>query len=360
MKKIGIMSMQRIINYGSFLQAYGLKKILEELDYNVEFVDYEYEKPIIESKNKSTGLASKLKSNRKLINRIKSKIQWIIYNKKYSSYLKKYLNVQSSKNIRPNDIDYLIIGSDEVFNCMQGYPVGFSRELFGNHYDDVSVLSYAASFGFTTLDLINKYGIKDELSCLLKKFCAISVRDKNSYEIISNLLKYSPEEHLDPVLVSSYNYSSKIRLKNYIIIYAYPGRLSQEEESYIKSFAKKHNKKIVSLGFNQDIADYNLYVDPMKVLSYFKNADYVITDTFHGTVFSIKSNTKFCTIIRDSNRNKLQDLLNKMDKKDRAVHKLQDIESKYLEDCDFSNTNKILEKEREKSINYLKNNLQKN
>ena len=46
MKKVGIMSMQRIKNYGSFLQAYGLKKNVENLGYDVEFVDYEYEKTI--------------------------------------------------------------------------------------------------------------------------------------------------------------------------------------------------------------------------------------------------------------------------------------------------------------------------
>lgn len=48
-------------------------------------------------------------------------------------------------------------------------------------------------------------------------------------------------------------------------------------------------------------------------------ADYVITDTFHGTVFSIKMNTKFCTLVRDSNRNKLEALLNKLDKLDKIL-----------------------------------------
>ena len=51
MKKIGIMSMQRIKNYGSFLQAYGLKKIIEKLGYEVEFVDYHIGEPIIKEEN---------------------------------------------------------------------------------------------------------------------------------------------------------------------------------------------------------------------------------------------------------------------------------------------------------------------
>ena len=53
MKKVGIMSMQRIINYGSFLQAYGLKKVIEGLGYEVEFVDYQVEKTLISDKKRS-------------------------------------------------------------------------------------------------------------------------------------------------------------------------------------------------------------------------------------------------------------------------------------------------------------------
>ena len=53
MSKVGILSMQRIKNYGSFLQAYGLKKIIEELGHDVEFVDYHIEPSIIENKENS-------------------------------------------------------------------------------------------------------------------------------------------------------------------------------------------------------------------------------------------------------------------------------------------------------------------
>ena len=348
--------MQRIANYGSFLQAYGLKKTIEELGYEVEFVDYDYEKPIITSKKNEKNIIKKIISKKGIIKRLKTKIGWIKFQKKYKIFLLKHLNITDKKNLQPKNIDCLIIGSDEVFNCLQGYPVGYSRELFGYHYEGMKVLSYAASFGFSKLELLKEYGVDREISNMLNRFEAISVRDKNSFEIVSELTTgKNIEEHLDPVIISNYTDEVEINLSNYIIVYTYPGRLTEEEEKYIKAFSKKYNKKIVSLGFYQNIADLNLYVDPLEILSYFKNADYVITDTFHGTIFSIKTNSKFCTIIRDSNKNKLQDLLIKLKQEDRKVVELPDIESKYQKECDFSVTNLIMEEERKRSIEYLRN-----
>ena len=119
----------------------------------------------------------------------------------------------------------------------------------------------------------------------------------------------------------------------------------------------RHNKKIICIGHYSNIADKNIICNPLYVFSYFKNADYVITDTFHGTVFSIKMNTKFCTLIRDSNRNKLEALLKKLDKLDRKVEKMEDIEQLYNTEIDFYKTNQIIEQERKKTTLYLKGNI---
>ena len=119
----------------------------------------------------------------------------------------------------------------------------------------------------------------------------------------------------------------------------------------------RHNKKIICIGHYSNIVDKNIICNPLYVFSYFKNADYVITDTFHGTVFSIKMNTKFCTLIRDSNRNKLEALLKKLDKFDRKVEKMEDIEQLYNTEIDFYKTNQIIEQERKKTTLYLKENI---
>ena len=353
-KKVGIMSMQRITNYGSFLQAYGLKQIIEDLGYDVEFVDYEYERCLNLGKRKKI---EKIKKIFNLVKTLKIKKEWNKFKKIYNKYLFKYLKISEQLNIRPSDLDKLVIGSDEVFNCMQDVPVGYSRELFGKNYEKIDVISYAASFGYTTMNMIKEYGISNELHNSLKQFKNISVRDKNSYDIIVDLGLRNPAMHVDPVLISKYDNLQKVDLKDYIIVYTYPGRLNKKEENAIKKFATKHNKTIVSLGFYQSIADINLYVDPLKVFSYFKNADYIITDTFHGTIFSIKTNSKFCTIIRKSNKNKLEDLLTKLKQTDRLISDIQDLEMTYNKTIDYSETNKIIANEREKSIKYLKENL---
>ena len=194
---------------------------------------------------------------------------------------------------------------------------------------------------------------------MLSRFSAISVRDKNSKEIVEALSGARPSINLDPVLIGDYGdaFERPVRYRNYIIVYAYSGRLAKDEEKAIRRFAREKNKKIISLGFYQSCADKNLVVEPLDVLAYFKNADYVITDTFHGSVFSIKANTKFCTIIRDSNRNKLTSLLKKMKCEKQIANSLSDIWSVYDKPINFDETNKIIEAETEKTRQYLRENL---
>lgn len=360
--KVGIMSMQRVINYGSFLQAYGLKKIVENITgQSVEFIDYEFGIDLI-SKNKRSGkkesLIYKIKKNR---------TPWNYFRKmKYFKQVRNNL-IKDMKTIGVDlpkvnqDVDTLIIGSDEVFNCLQPYPVGYSKQLFGEGYEKSVLISYAASFGNTQYDDLVKYDIEVEIKKMLSNFKGISVRDENSAYIVRQLLGIEPEINMDPVLM--YNFIDEMKLyttneSGYIIIYAYTGRLSKAEENYIKEFARDRNKRIISIGHYSSIADENITCIPFYVFSYFKNADYVITDTFHGTVFSIKMNTKFCTIIRDSNRNKLSALLERLGRLDRRVEKLSDIERLYNISIDYSRTNAIIENEKQKTITYLKDKLQ--
>ena len=354
--KIRIMSMQRIVNYGSFLQAYALRKMISSLGYkDVGFIDYEFEKDIIAPVKKTPiyKKIAKLPHSFSIRNKIQHKAE---FKKRYSEYLKE-LGVNDENY--SHDFDTLVIGSDEVFNCLQHYPVGYSRNLFGYGFEDKHVISYAASFGHTKIDQLRSYGIDKEVGDMLSRFSAISVRDKNSEEIVEALTNVKPVVNLDPVLIGDYGdaFERQVGFSNYIIVYAYSGRLTKEEEKAIKKFAKEKNKKIISLGFYQNCADENLIVEPLDVLAYFKNADYVITDTFHGSVFSIKANTKFCTVIRDSNRNKLTSLLKKMKCEKQIANSLSDIWSIYDNAIDFSETNKIIASETEKTKQYLKENL---
>lgn len=279
----------------------------------------------------------------------------------YNTRFLSELGVAELPNYRP-PLDALVIGSDEVFNCTQASNlVGYSRQLFGKDHNAKNLLSYAASFGSTTLEKMQKYGIDKEIGFLLKKFNSISVRDDNSYRIIQELCKINPWKNIDPVLLYDFPEVDNISidLKDYIIVYAYAGRIQEDEAKTIQLFAKSRKKKILTLGFWQPFADEYVLADPIEVLAYIKNADYVITDTFHGTVFSIKYQVPFGTIIRDSNRQKLGDLLNTFDFNNRQIFNMKDMSDILETPLEAKLTKAVLKSEQEKARKYLKDNLQR-
>lgn len=94
------------------------------------------------------------------------------------------------------------------------------------------------------------------------------------------------------------------------------------------------------------------------MLAYFKNADFVVTDTFQGTVFSIKYQIPFATIIRDSNKEILSDLLSKFNLTDRRVNDISDLESILLEELDAELLKKMLLEYSKVAVDYLKSNIE--
>lgn len=358
--KIGILSMQRIENYGSFLQAYGLKSFIEGLGHDVEFVDFSIGKTIVEEKIKKRNLITRIKSKVRntltIINLGYYKNKLIQNN--YNEYLK-LLNI-SNEYMYNSKVDTLVIGSDEVFNCLQtNKDVGYSIELFGYNNNANRLISYAASCGTTTISGLEKYKVKDEISECLKKFNAISVRDNNSGEVVKNLTGNEPNFNLDPVFIYDFNglIPNKVDINNYIVVYAYSNRIGYKEGKVIREFAKKHKKKLVCIGSVQNCCDICIKANPFEMLAYIKNADYIITDTFHGSVFSIKFNKKFATIIRNSNKEKLSDLLNRFNLSNREVTDMNDLEAIITNEIDFKPVNEFLTKQITKAKEYLIENL---
>lgn len=372
--QIGIVSMQRIYNYGSFLQAYGLKKIIENLGHQVEFVDYKVEKCIVQEEKSIFKRFKEQYGNTKFYKFLKMwKFVHYSYYKSSKMYAKyknayhrmfdeeceKYLDITSEHKYR-SKVDTLVIGSDEVFNCLQcNEDVGYSKELFGENANADKIISYAGSFGTTTIEGLKEYKIEHEIARLLSRFSAISVRDENSLDVVRELLNIDAEYHLDPVLV--YDFEEEVtyepKIKDYIIVYSYDNRITKKEQIIIKEIAKTKNMKLISLGGYQDFCDEHIVATPFEALAYFKKADYVITDTFHGSVFSIKYNRPFVTLIRESNKQKLSDLLKRLGHIDRAVENLNEMGRILENPIDFTNSNEIIEVERENSKQYLLENL---
>ena len=368
MKKAGILSMQRIYNYGSFLQAYGLKKMLEELGCDVEFVDYHPGKCLVDLKQKN-GLLRKLSKSMEVLMiqaPLKAKLNFIKYKKNFGVKYHSYLGIDSQYNYNP-ELDILVIGSDEVFNCVQDNPnVGYTAELFGVGSQAETVISYAASFGNTTMERLKQYGAEKEVAGWLNSFNTISVRDNNSYEIVKELTGKAPELHLDPVLM--YDYMKKCPAvskqaddSDYLVLYGYTGRFSKEECRKIREYAIEKELKILCIGGIQHCCDKFVDCSPFEVFSYFKNAYAVITDTFHGTIISIITQQRFATFVRSSgygNAEKVSDLLKRLNLEEQIVFNVEELGKIVEKKIDYLSVNYIIENERKRAYQYLNNMLE--
>ncbi len=380
--RVGIMSMQRIYNYGSFLQAYALKTRIEQLGHSVEFVDYVVEPCLItgtEGTNKAINTSGKrtclrLRSLAGRIYRLFDKKRRRIYEngKSYEAWEKRFkseffplLDLKEEKNYHP-EVDVLVIGSDEVFNCLQtNSVVGFSLDLFGKDNRAGKTITYAASFGNTTLEGLKKYKVDNTISSLLKDLSNISVRDRNSGMIVEKLTEQKVEYHLDPVFIYDFKKEMNYLIEDipYMVVYAYSGRINEKEKVKIVKFAKSHNLKLLALGGVHDFCDEYINANPFEMLQYMKNAQYVVTDTFHGTVFSIKFNKQFVTISRKGhegiygNQEKIEDLLRRFELESRLMEEQADLEQLLEQEIDFANINRKIEKEVQSSLLYLKNNI---
>ena len=373
MKKVGIMSMQRIANYGSFLQAYALKQLIEELGCEVEFVDYHVGVPIIaENTDSNNKIVRKLKKGLETFQFQASFLHKVSFIRYKQSFAKKYmplLGITDEMNYNPT-LDCLVIGSDEVFNCIQkNSNVGYSPELFGKDNHAKRLITYAASFGNTTLEKLEKYKKADEVGALLKSFDAISVRAANWGSIVEQFTGREPVYNLDPVLTYDYmNCCDKIPQlqadEKYLILYAYAGRISESESDWIAAYAKKKNLKVYAIGGIQKCADRFVDCSPFEALAYFRNAEEVVTDTFHGSIFSVITHRPFTTLVRKSvgnsygNEEKLSDLLERLGVSNRMTMKVEDAENINEKPIDYAKVDELLKVHREVAKEYLRKNLE--
>lgn len=373
MSKVGIMSMQRIANYGSFLQAYALKQLIENLGHSVEFVDYHVDPPVVkdaaDSRNPYIRKIEKGLETFRYKAPLSHKLKFIRYKQSFGKKYMPLLGVADKMNYTP-ELDCLVIGSDEVFNCIQkNTNVGYSLELFGKDNKAKKLITYAASFGNTTIEKLDKYRKAEEIGNLLSKFDALSARDMNTGKIIEKLTGRIPVYHLDPVL--TYDYMNCCDLipdinsqERYLILYAYSGRISDEEADWISAYAKRKGLKIYAIGGIQKCADEFIYCSPFEVLAYFKNAEEVITDTFHGSIFSVMTRRRFTTLVRKSvgngygNEEKLTDLLNRLGLANRLTTKVEDAESINDKPIDYTKVDELLKLHRKEAKAYLRKNLE--
>ena len=354
--RIGIISMQKIHNYGSFLQAYSLKHQLEKRGHDVYFVDILPGRQIVPMPSYEGGIRKYLsKFDRYVLKRVENyfffKKMTRIHIDDYEQYLETAKTVSDGERF-----DLVIIGSDEVFNATAPSGWGFSTQLFGDVNNADRVVTYAASCGSTTVKRAMDCGIEGDLKRAMSNLEHISVRDVNTAEFARAFTDTDVQMHVDPVFISNYDdMIPAIKSKRpYMLVYAYDNRIKDEREiAAIKAYAKDKGLEILSVGMQQRWCNNNITANAFELLSYVKGAECVVTDTFHGTVFSMKYNKRFVSLIRESNKNKLGGLLDQFDLSQRSVDNIDDIALVMDAEIDYAAVNEKIENEQKRSYKYL-------
>ncbi len=364
--------MQRIYNYGSSLQAYSLGRMLEEAGQGVKasFIDYIPGEALIRDHAAVSGgevgrLLAKVRKYGQVDTSVKNKLRFFNHKRHYGARYYPLVGIEAEKR-HSTSVDLQVIGSDEVFNCVQSnVNVGFSPDLFGIGSDARYVASYAASFGNTTLKKLDDARVRDQVARGLRSFSAVSVRDRNSANIVSELVgQEAPPVHLDPTLVYPLMQDPQIprgRLRNedYLIVYGYSGRFTRDENDAIRRYADKHALRVFAFGGLQKSADEFIDCSPFELLAYFRDASAVVTDTFHGTIFSVINEVPFATSIRRSqgdgygNEEKLSYLLQRLGLESRALIAPNALDQLLQEQVDFTDARGIREAEAVRSRDYL-------
>ena len=356
--KIGILTYYGVHNHGAVLQANALKTVLEEEGNSVEFLTFKRNYDCIHSQNEKKYNIS-LASTKFYFNYLlKNGIFNILYNIKKRNTLSDYRKKNIFLGQRYSDYqgDAVVIGSDEVFS----FEVGINPFFFGHGLKVPKIISYAGCFGPTTAEDLKKNNLVGLVSSGLEQMNQVGVRDENS-QSIANALGSKPAVLVcDPVILYGYKQEQNIHVpvkEKYILVYAYDRNMNDEAEvAAIKKYAADKELKVYSVGYYHKWCHKNINVTPNELLGYVKNAEMVITDTFHGAVLSIVCNTQFVVRLRE-NSNKLGFLLKEYGLESRIMDTFDNLPQITRDPIDFLKVNLIVEEKRRLSMNYLRSSL---
>lgn len=351
--KIGILTFHRAINYGALLQAYALEKVLNDIGAEAEIIDYRapYIENLYYKGNPRNNFNKKLKF---LVGRVKSSKKYNKFKMFVNKHIKLSPTYKNSVELKENDKQYrmYISGSDQVWNpdCS-----GFDKVYFLDFTAKEKKASYAASIGTKTIN--KKY--ETEALKLIADYSYISVREKQGKEYLENNNIISSVE-IDPTLLLDKTYWVKISKKTkyqkekYILLYMLV--YSESLVQFAKKLAKEKGCKLIRIGRGHDKEIiYAPGIGPDEYISLINDAEYVVTNSFHGTAFSINLNKRFFVELQNAENarnSRMEDMMGIFGLESRLIDtssgKFND------EEIDYSAVNEKLIYERNKSINYLK------
>lgn len=364
-KKVVILTHTPGINYGGIMQAYALNTYIRHCmrydTYTTHISSYG-----IGPKNIIKDLI------RPLVYIINNKISNLPtkFDRKKGIHNKPFINEYIPQGLL-GDADFLVVGSDQVWR--QAY-VDVDKYMFSFTKDDsISRISYAASFGRDDIDEYSK-GMKAKTAKLAKKFKAISVREKSGIDIVKNNWGVDADYHIDPTLLFDSKHYDKLideDMPNLVEsdgeILSYVLDTSGDKGKIISKISDILNKKVFEVlpptpksyrEYKKNPDKYNL--PPVtQWLKSFRDAEFVVTDSFHGCVFSIIYNKPFIAIGNKARGlSRFTSLLGLFGLESRLVGSPSEATEELINaNIDWKKVNALIKKEQQRSKKYLEENL---
>lgn len=366
--KVGIISIHSAHNYGSVLQAYALQEELKKFNDDVKIINYrpnyfdtQYKMFSIKVYKRYKGIINKILHLGWRI--LKFKSRYIKY-KKFESYMKdRYDLTKKYKTYRELekanfDFDVIFCGSDQIWNT--DITEGFDKSFYLGFADERTVkASYAASVGRKTIDL--KY--EDEYKKYIGRMDFIALREEESKNIIQKYTTKPITITVDPTLLiakeewDEISNKSKMNIQDkYILVY-----ILEENQEFVKivnAISEFLGIGVISLSKKIRFNNETIYPEagPEDFVRLFKNAEFVITNSFHGTVFSLIYEKKNCIIPHKKTGARMCNLMKKAGLEERIIANYDDLNLEEInKDIDYNKVKENLNIEREVAENYIRN-----
>ncbi|SHI14947.1 polysaccharide pyruvyl transferase family protein [Desulfofustis glycolicus] len=333
--RIGILTYQRAHNHGALLQAYALKKYVESLGHDVEFVDYwpDYHEnlfrliPSLSNSSSLKWLKALIKvsiSLRKSLRRKRGYTDFI----KNELLLKKIPKYKTHSALSTASYDVVIYGSDQIWREHKyTQSRSFDEVYFGEYLNCTKKISYAASMGVTEIESDSLKKMKN----LLNNFSHLSVRENQLQKMIAKFTNVEPKLVLDPVFLLSQESWLRLLSTERIIkekyIFFYQLLLSKEANDFVECLKEKTNFRIVELQgrlnpFKFGKRYHCQTANSFDFLRLIRDAEIVVSTSFHGVAFSILFRKKFYAIGMGKNSDRVNTLLQKSGLTERMIDNL--------------------------------------
>tara|TARA_R110002033_G_scaffold494_2_gene4603 strand:- start:8160 stop:9266 length:1107 start_codon:yes stop_codon:yes gene_type:complete len=364
--KIKTITCHEVYNHGASLQEYALLKYLENLGHNSETIHY---KPYYLSNNFKFLKVNHLFFSKNLvlkfvyiILKLPQRLFHLKRKRRFDNFSRKYIKtgnkLYKSNDDLKNDLpvaDAYICGSDQIWNSFfeNGKDPAFYLDFAPQNKLKIS---YAASFAIDELEENIKAFVKQKVSYL----DYVSVREISGKKILNSLGFENVAHVLDPVfLLNSEHWESLITIKKevdkYIFIYDFDS--NPLIQSFAENYKEKYGWKIITVNQLIKYADKNYFLQgPEKFLSLVKNAEFIISNSFHAVAFSIIFKKDFVVFNRADNINtRMRDLLDSLDLSQLLLTNEYMINNHILKNINYDKAQKKLGSLKKSSAFFLNN-----